>query len=82
MEDDFALRYVRIYQGVNSRAELVILAPGLRPGISNSGFVPLPRELFLLSPTQPSLDQFIFDIEYIAQIRRFKILFLFQMQKR
>ncbi len=30
MEDDFALRYVRIYPGVNSRAELVTLAPGLR----------------------------------------------------
>ena len=27
MEDDFALRYVRIYPGVNSRAELVTLAP-------------------------------------------------------
>ena len=26
MEDDFALRYVRIYPGVNSRAELVTLA--------------------------------------------------------
>ncbi len=26
MEDDFALRYVRIYQGVNSRADLVTLA--------------------------------------------------------
>ena len=25
--DDFALRYVRIYPGVNSRAELVTLAP-------------------------------------------------------
>ncbi len=25
-EDDFALRYVRIYPGVNSRAELVTLA--------------------------------------------------------
>ncbi len=31
MEDDFAFRYVRIYPGVNSRAELVTLAPGLRP---------------------------------------------------
>ncbi len=31
MEDDFALRYVRIYPGVNSRAELVTLAPGLFP---------------------------------------------------
>ena len=30
--DDFALRYVRIYPGVNSRAELVTLAPGLTPG--------------------------------------------------
>ena len=30
--DDFALRYVRIYSGVNSRAELVTLAQGLRPG--------------------------------------------------
>ena len=30
MEDDFAPRYVRIYPGVNSRAELVTLAPGLR----------------------------------------------------
>ena len=26
--DDFALRYVRIYPGVNSRVELVTLAPG------------------------------------------------------
>ena len=32
MEDDFALRYARIYPGVNSRAELVTLAPGLTPG--------------------------------------------------
>ena len=31
MEDDFALRYACIYPGVNSRAELVTLAPGLRP---------------------------------------------------
>ena len=31
MEDDFAIRYARIYPGVNSRAELVTLAPGLRP---------------------------------------------------
>ena len=31
MEDDFALRYARIYPSVNSRAELVTLAPGLRP---------------------------------------------------
>ena len=31
MEDDFALRYVRIYPVVNSRTELVTLAPGLRP---------------------------------------------------
>ena len=30
MEDDFALRYVRIYPRVNSRAELVTFAPGLR----------------------------------------------------
>ena len=30
--DDFALRYARIYPGVNSRAELVTLAQGLRPG--------------------------------------------------
>ena len=30
MEDDFALRYVRIYPGVNGRAELVTFAPGLR----------------------------------------------------
>ncbi len=29
MEDDFALRYARIYAGVNSRAELVTLATGL-----------------------------------------------------
>ena len=28
---DFALRYVRFYPGVNTRAELVTLAPGLRP---------------------------------------------------
>ncbi len=31
MEDDFALRSVRIYPDVNSRAELVTLAPDLRP---------------------------------------------------
>ncbi len=30
--NDFALRYVRTYPGVNSRAELVTLAQGLRPG--------------------------------------------------
>ena len=38
--DDFALRYVRIYPGVNSRAELVTLAPGLRP---ERRFAPLAR---------------------------------------
>ena len=32
MVDNFVLRYVRIYPGVNSRAELVTLAPGLTPG--------------------------------------------------
>ena len=42
--DDFALRYVRIYQGVNSRAELVTLAPGLRP---ERRFAPLARGLYL-----------------------------------
>ena len=31
MEDDFALSYVCIYPGVNSRAELVTHAQGLRP---------------------------------------------------
>ncbi len=31
MEDDFAIRYVRIYPGVNSREELVTFAPELRP---------------------------------------------------
>ena len=31
MEDNFALCCVRIYPCVNSRAELVTLAPGLRP---------------------------------------------------
>ncbi len=36
--DYFALRYVRIYPGVNSRAELVTLAPGLRPGSGTSYF--------------------------------------------
>jgi hypothetical protein len=29
MEHDFALRYVRIYPGVNGRAELVTLASGM-----------------------------------------------------
>ena len=38
--DDFALRYVRIYPGVNSRAELVTLAPGLR---LERRFAPLAR---------------------------------------
>ncbi len=40
MEVDFALRYVRIYPRVNSRAELVTLAPGLRP---ERRFAPLAR---------------------------------------
>ncbi len=40
MEDDLALRYVRIYPGENSRAELVPLAPGLRP---ERRFAPLAR---------------------------------------
>ncbi len=40
MEDDFAFRYIRIYPGVNSRAELVTLAPGLRP---ERRFAPLAR---------------------------------------
>ncbi len=40
MEDDFALRYVRIYPGVNSRAELVTLA--------QRRFAPLARGLHLL----------------------------------
>ncbi len=42
MEDDFALRFARIYPGVNSRAELVTLAPGLRP---ERRFAPLARGL-------------------------------------
>ncbi len=42
--DDFALRYVRIYPGVNSRAELVTLAPGLRP---ERRFAPLARGLYI-----------------------------------
>ena len=44
MKDDFALRYARIYSCVNSRAELVTLAPGLRP---ERRFAPLARGLFL-----------------------------------
>ena len=32
--------------------------------------------------TQRFVDQYFFDIEYIAQIRRFKTLFLFYLQKR
>ena len=36
----FKLRYVRFYQGVNSRTELVTLAPGLRPERRNdSNFI-------------------------------------------
>ena len=38
-----ALRCVRIFPGVNSRAELVTLAPGLRP---ERRFAPLARGLF------------------------------------
>ncbi len=37
---DFALRCVRFYPGLNSRAELVTLAPGLRP---EQRFAPLAR---------------------------------------
>ena len=39
---NFALRYVRISPDVNSRAELVTLAPGLRP---DRRFVPSARGL-------------------------------------
>ncbi len=39
------LRYVRIYPGVNSRAELVTLAPGLRP---ERRFAPLARGLHVI----------------------------------
>ena len=39
---DFTLRCVRFYPGVNSRAELVTLAPGLRP---ERRFAPLARGL-------------------------------------
>ena len=39
---DFAFRYVRFYPGVNSRAELVTLAPGLR---LERRFAPLARGL-------------------------------------
>ncbi len=42
---DFALRYVRFYAGLNSRAELVTLAPGVRP---ERRFAPLARGLFLV----------------------------------
>ena len=38
---DFALRCVRFYPGLNSRAELVTLAPGLRP---ERRFAPLARD--------------------------------------
>ncbi len=41
---DFTLRCVRIFPGVNSRAELVILAPGLRP---ERRFAPLARGLYI-----------------------------------
>ena len=34
---DFTLRCVRFYPGVNSRAELVTLAPGLRPELRAVG---------------------------------------------
>ncbi len=44
MEDDFAIRYVRIYPVINSRAELVTLAPGLRP---ERHFEPLARGLLI-----------------------------------
>ena len=41
---DFTLRCVRFCPGVNSRAELVTLAPGLRP---ERRFAPLARGLFV-----------------------------------
>ncbi len=43
---NFALRCVRIFPGVNSRAELVTLAPSLRP---ERRFAPLARGQALLT---------------------------------
>ncbi len=36
MEDDFALRYARIYPGVNSRADFFKPGPGLGTGLGIS----------------------------------------------
>ena len=44
------------YPGVNSRAELVTLAPGLRP---ERGFAPLARGLFYLQLIAQQLSKFI-----------------------
>ncbi len=53
MEDDFALRYARIYPGANSRAELVTLVPGLR---SQRLFAPLARGLISNHAKKSSLN--------------------------
>ncbi len=58
---NFTLRCVRFYLGVNSRAELVTLAPGLRP---ERRFAPL------LGDKYRSRDQ-----ENIAQFRHFVIIY-------
>ena len=48
---DFSLRCVCFYPGVNSRAELVTLAPGLRPG---RRFAPLARGIFISPGRDPA----------------------------
>ncbi len=53
---DFTLRCVRIFPGVNSRAELVTLAPGLRP---ERRFAPLAR------------GQIVFCVEKSLEILKF-----------
>ena len=50
---DFTLRCACFYPGVNSRAELVTLAPGLRP---ERRFAPLARGQSTNQCTQPTTD--------------------------
>ena len=66
---DFSLRCVRIFPGVNSRAELVTLAPGLRP---ERRFAPLARGQFSYRDECSLL--YITDILSLPVKKTFKVL--------
>ncbi len=70
MEDDLALRYVRIYPGVNSRAELVTLAPGVSAVGSGTNCLTTLIIIFLENAGESDLSDLLAELEILKKINK------------